>query len=91
MTDPMIFRSFCASVVSIRDRIVDWSAGTNLKIGGFQKLSCLPAAEGAEMLVAIFDRLGGFVKDVEDMPRYQDQGRQCDRKAVYDFVYGRRG
>lgn len=91
MTDAMIFRSFCASVVSVRDGIVDWSTGTNLKIGRFQKLSCLPGAEGAEMLVAIFDRLGGFVQDIEDMTRYQNQGRQCDRKAVNDFVYGRRG
>jgi hypothetical protein len=43
----------------------------------------------AEMLMTIDDRLAGFVKNVEDMPRLQDQGRQGVGKAVYNRGYGR--
>jgi hypothetical protein len=71
----------------MRDVIRDGSAGTNQKIASFQKLSCLSGVDVAEMLVPVDDRLAGFVKDVEDMPRLQDQGRQGVGQAVYDRVY----
>ena len=36
------------------------------------------------MFVTVDDRLAGFVEDVEDMSRFQDQGRQNLVQSVYE-------
>jgi len=47
--------------------------------------------DGTETFVTVVDdRPTGFVKDIEDMSRLQDRGRQDIGGAVYDRGYGRR-
>ena len=74
-------------ILIIRDGVVLVDGGTNLETGGFHKLSCLPGLDVGEMFVTVDDRLAGFVEDVENMSRFQDQGRQNLVQCVYESGY----
>ena len=53
-------------------------------IGGIHKLSRRRGVDIAVMLVPVVNRLGGFIEDVDDMSRFQDQGRQNLVQSVYE-------
>ena len=53
-------------------------------IGGIHKISCRRGVDVAVMLVPVVNRLGGFIEDVDDMSRFQDQGRQNLVQSVYE-------
>ena len=53
-------------------------------IGGIHKLSRRRGVDVAVMLVPVVNRLGGFIEDVDDMSRFQDQGRQNLVQSVYE-------
>ena len=71
-------------ILIIRDGVVLVDGGTNLEIGGFHKLSCLPGSDVGSMFVTVDDRLAGFVEDVENMSRFQDKGRQNLVQSIYE-------
>ena len=53
-------------------------------IGGIHKISRRRGVDVAVMLVPVVNRLGGFIEDVDDMSRFQDQGRQNLVQSVYE-------
>ena len=53
-------------------------------IGGIHKISRRRGVDVAVMLVPVVNRLGSFIEDVDDMSRFQDQGRQNLVQSVYE-------
>ena len=53
-------------------------------IGGIYKLSRRRGVDVAVMFVPVVNRLGSFIEDVDDMSRFQDQGRQNLVQSVYE-------